>query len=93
MPPPSYAQDPSGNVVMTLKVPEKFMGGLLGKAGVVIKSIMQLSGAVIRASPKGEGGDEAFRAMKVTGTGSQVQQAQAAVMHRIVELANNPSAR
>lgn len=50
MPPPSYAVDAAGNVTGTFLVPERYMGGVLGKGGSIVKNIMQVSGALTKVA-------------------------------------------
>lgn len=52
MPPPSYSVDALGNVTGTFLIPERYMGGVLGRGGTIVKNINQVTGAAVKVSPK-----------------------------------------
>lgn len=82
---PTYNLDQAtGNVAMTLGVPDNLIGAVLGRQGAVIKEIMSMSGTQIQVSQKGEYlPGTAHRSIRVTGAQAQVQTAYSYITARL----------
>jgi len=77
-----------GEVTMRLGVPDMSVGGLVGKGGCIVKELMQLSGAHIKVSQKGDNVPGTNnRIVTIVGAPGSVSYAHMLVLQKVPEAA------
>jgi len=76
--------NPQGGVTYTIQVPDAAVSSILGRGGVVIKELMQQSGAQIKISQKGEyAPGTSNRIVSITGSQQSAQLAHTLVQSKL----------
>lgn len=72
------------DIIMEMGIEDLLLGNIIGRGGMIIKDIMQLSGSKVNVSQKGEFiSGTTFRPIKVVGSQAQVQAALSNIVSRI----------
>ena len=74
------------NTAVTMAIPDKLVGNIIGKAGTTLKEISKLSGANVTVSQRGEdveGVGSSMRVITITGSSDQTQAAQAIISQKL----------
>ena len=76
-----------GDESIVIQIPNRFVGGLIGRAGSVMKVLTESSGARINfAKPDASAPPDATRACVISGTMQQVHAAQALITQEMAKL-------
>jgi len=87
---PTYTSDGLGIITMELGIPDKLLGGILGRQGVTVKDTMSISGAKIHVSKKDQYvPGTTNRSLKIVGDGRQIQMAYTMVMEQLEKSQRN----
>ena len=74
------------NTAVTMAIPDKLIGNIIGKGGTTLKEISKVSGANVNVSQRGEdveGVGSSMRVITITGSSDQTQAAQAIISQKL----------